>query len=768
MRILIVGAGALGGLVGAYLTRAGEDVTLLEVNTARARLLGEAGLQITSAAEGEVRVNVNVVTSVADLPPFDLVFIAVKAYQTEEAVREVLPATGPRTRFLTMQNGIGNAETIARVVGPERTLCGITYNSIQHSGPGRLQFRAGVKPIQIAPFAGEVTPEIEAIGDLFRRAGLDTNVVAGIDHVVWQKLLHNAVINPVSAVTGLTCREILGDADLLAFMRDLCGEIVAVMRARGVPIVDEEDPFRPLMGSLKALGKNRPTMWQDLARGMRTEVDALNGAVVAEAERLGLSAPHNAALVRFVHSRERHKFLDKQEIARKLGLDRGASGGASDSASGSATVEPPKARPRPASARAGDGTPAPGPPLESTRRLKELIHAYYLDLDAASRASDRIVAACSSLAPVEIVRAMGLVPYFPENHAALISARGQAAACIARASAEGFSQFASSAMRTDIGASLLGISPLATAHGISGPPVPDVVVYSTNTGHELLRWFEFYGARYGVPVLGLHPPPALHELERIDIDAAVAQLLRLTSQLEKATGRTLDIDRLGEVVGRSAEAAALWGDILALGRSVPAPLTFFDTVVHLAPMLLLRGTEDAVDYYRLLKAEIEERIAEGVAAVPGECHRFYWDGPPIWHALRPLARLFADRGVAVVASTFCSVFTLPGLDPHNPVESMARAYTGVFGNRSEDYKTAFLAAQFEQYGVDGAVFHDCRTSPEASHVRYGLAVRAERLTGVPAFVIEADSHDPRLFSGEPLQGQLSDFLERQVEHVGAA
>jgi benzoyl-CoA reductase/2-hydroxyglutaryl-CoA dehydratase subunit BcrC/BadD/HgdB len=175
-----------------------------------------------------------------------------------------------------------------------------------------------------------------------------------------------------------------------------------------------------------------------------------------------------------------------------------------------------------------------------------------------------------------------------------------------------------------------------------------------------------------------------------------------------------------------------------------------------------------VDYYRLLKAEIEERVAEGVAAVPGESHRFYWDGPPIWHALRPLARVFADRRVAVVASTFCDVFTLPGLDPLNPVESMARAYTGVFGNRSEDYKTASLARQFEQYGVDGAVFHDCRTTPEASHVRYGLAVRAERLTGVPAFVVEADSHDPRLFSGEPLQAQLSDFLERQVEHVGAA
>ncbi|MGE5231676.1 MAG: 2-hydroxyacyl-CoA dehydratase subunit D, partial [Deltaproteobacteria bacterium] len=310
-----------------------------------------------------------------------------------------------------------------------------------------------------------------------------------------------------------------------------------------------------------------------------------------------------------------------------------------------------------------------------------------------------------------------------------------------------------------------GSSPLAAAHGIKGPPRPDVVVYSTNTGHELLRWFEFYGAHYGVPVLGLHPPPALHEFERIDIDAAVHQLLRLRQRLEQATGRRLDMDRLADVVAQTAQAASLWSEILDLARSVPAPLTYFDTLIQLAPMILMRGTPEAVDYYRLLKSEIEDRVAQGVGAVPGEAHRFYWDGPPIWCALRPLSRLFAAHGVAIVASTFSSVFALPGLDPNDPIESLATAYTGVFGNRSEAYKTAWLARRFEQFGVDAAVFHDCRTTPEASHVRYGLAVRMQRLTGIPAFVIEADSHDLRLFSAERLQALLADFLERQVERV---
>ena len=758
MRILIVGAGALGGLVGAYLSRAGEDVTLLEVNQARARLLADAGVHITRVGQDETTIPIHVVTSLAGVAPFDLVFVAVKTYQTGDAVAAALEATSSSTLFFSLQNGIGNAETIAAMVGEERVLCGVTYHSIEHAGPGRLRYRAGIKPIQIAAVRGGATPAVEAIAEAFRRGGFETNVVPNVDHALWQKLLHNAVVNPTSAITGLTCREMLADEDLMAFMRDLCAEIIAVMRARGVPIVDEEDPFRPIIGSLKALGKNRPSMWQDLARGTRTEVDALNGAIVREAARLGLTVPHNTALVHFIHSRERQKFLRKQEIVQRLGLDR----------SRAANEEAPRPRMRAMPRDADAGMPPGGPPLESTRRLKELMHAYYVDLGAAAEDPNRLVAACSGLAPVEIVRALGLVPYHPENHAAMIAASRRAGPYIARATAAGFSQFVSSGMRTDIGALLAGTSPLTDVHGIAGPPRPDVVIYSTNTGHELVRWFEFYGSYYDVPVMGLHPPPALNVLEQIDVDAAVHQLLRLQRRLEHSTGRVLDMDRLGEVVGYSARAAELWGDILGLARSVPAPITFFDTLIHIAPMILMRGTPEAVDYYVQLKAEVEDRVAQGVSAVPNESHRLYWDGPPIWCALRPLARLFEEAGAAIVASTFCSEFALQGLDPADPFESMAWAYTGIFDNRSEDYRATYLARQFEQFGVDAAIYHDCRTTPETSHVRYGPSARTQHLTGVPGLVIEADSHDLRLFSTERLQEQFSDFLEQRVARVVAS
>ncbi len=202
---------------------------------------------------------------------------------------------------------------MASIVGPEKVLTGITYHSIQHLGPNRLRFRRGIKPIQIAPYDGKLNERVQRVGRVFNEAGIDCDVAENIDNVIWQKLLHNAVVNPVSALSGLSCDEMLRDEGLQALMRRLCYEIVEVMRRKGIPIVDEEDPYRPVVGSQKALGPNRPSMWQDLNRGLRTEIDALNGAVVREAEKLGLDAPINFAITCLVHSAERRAMKNREE-----------------------------------------------------------------------------------------------------------------------------------------------------------------------------------------------------------------------------------------------------------------------------------------------------------------------------------------------------------------------------------------------------------------------------------------------------------------------
>ena len=751
MQIVIVGAGALGGLVGAQLSDSGEDVTLIEINQARTKLLNETGLFISAGSKGERCIPLKVVSDLNGVGIADLIFISVKSYQTEGAVRGVESIIGPETRVLSMQNGIGNAEKMAELIGPERVLTGITYHSIQHTGPNRLRYRKGIKPIQIAPLDGHLTPDVEAIGEVFRKAGLDTNVVESIDHVVWQKLLHNAVVNPVSALTGLTCRELLDDEFCQQFMRSCCLEIVEVMRARGVPIVDEEDPYRPVIGSQKALGKNRPSMWQDLSRGLPTEIDAINGAIVDEAHRLDMQAPLNWGLVRFMKSRE-HQVLRRMRRVNE-------------------TVETVKRTQLPLLTRATPradlgGMPHGRVPLECAPMLKELMADHYRDLDAASKDPERHVVWSSGLAPVELLRALGLTPYFPENHAALIGASRQAEPYIRRSMAAGYSQFASTAMTSDIGAFLAGESPLGPVYDLQGPPPPEALVYNTAYAETLRPWFEFYGQHFGAPVFGLHPSTGMEELEQLDVDIAVQQLGRLGSELGERFDVELDFDRLAEVVSYSQKAASLWAAIVDLARSTPSPLTYFDMLVHLAPMVLMRGTPAAVEYYRILLAELEQRVANGNVAVPGERFRFYWEGPPIWCALRPLATLFLEHQAAVVTSSYSHVFAVDTLDPDNPIESMARCYAGLYPNMSSSHKENFLRADLERFGADAIIYHDGRTARKHSSARDGLPQRLHAANGLPYIVVEADTHDPRLFSLDSLDRKLVEFIEMTERRNG--
>jgi len=158
-------------------------------------------------------------------------------------------------------------------------------------------------------------------------------------------------------------------------------------------------------------------------------------------------------------------------------------------------------------------------------------------------------------------------------------------------------------------------------------------------------------------------------------------------------------------------------------------------------------------------------VTNQVAAVPGERFRFFWEGPPIWCALRPLSELFYNNQVAILASTYCSIFGFPGLDPKNPIESLARCYTGIFHNRSDHYKEQYLVSKFHDYAVDGVIYHEGRTAPEHSNVRYGLEVRLRQQTGLQAMVLEADTHDLRLVSFDRIERKLRDFIEIQ-EYAG--
>lgn len=233
--------------------------------------------------------------------------------------------------------------------------------------------------------------------------------------------------------------------------------------------------------------------------------------------------------------------------------------------------------------------------------------------------------------------------------------------------------------------------------------------------------------------------------------------------LEEVSGNRFDIDRLRETVALSLGCTKLWRQVLECSAAIPAPLTFFDATIHMAPAVVLRGLPQAIDYYKLLLNELKDRIANGVAAVEGERHRLYWDGMPIWGKLRELSEQFMNLNTNVVASTYCNSWILDAFDPAQPFESMARAYTEVFIDRDESYKEGYMEEWIKAFHIDGIIFHDAKTCPYNSNSRYGMPQRVAERLELPVLVINGDLNDLRCYSEEQTRTNIEAFIEQLNE-----
>src|SRR5512137_813488 len=405
-------------------------------------------------------------------------------------------------------------------------------------------------------------------------------------------------------------------------------------------------------------------------------------------------------------------------------------------------------------------------PLASGVRLKEVMGAHFADVDRAARERTAPVAWCTSVGPVELLRALGYQVFFPENHGALLGASRMANEVMGRAHALGYSPDICSYLTSDIGSYLQGKTPLQR-HGLSGAPRADLLLYSTNQCREVRDWFEFYGREWNVPVVGVTSFRDIGEVEPHHVDAIVRQLEALVPTLESVAGRRLEGPRLEEAVALSRTSSDLWRSCLRAGAARPAALTFFDGTIHMGPAVVLRGTQEACDYYRLLDAELSARVKEGVGALSRERHRIYWDGMPVWGRLRDLGALFSRLETSVVASTYCNSWVFDALDPRDPLRSMARASLELFIARSEGPKQRYLERMAREFAVDGLVFHDARTCPNNSNVRFGLAQRLRRGSHLPVLVLDGDLNDLRCFSDEQARTNIEAFVE-QLEDAGPA
>ncbi len=401
-------------------------------------------------------------------------------------------------------------------------------------------------------------------------------------------------------------------------------------------------------------------------------------------------------------------------------------------------------------------------PIAATGEMGRLMQAHFKGLDHSARTGERKVAWCNSVGPAELLRAMDFDVYFPENHGAMLGATRTATENIPAANAIGYSPEVCSYMTSDIGAFLRNETPLLRAYGIRSVPKPDVLVYNTNQCRDVQEWFNYFGRHFRVPAIGVDSPRSIVHLNEAIIMDVQFQLEALVPHLERITREPLDTGRLAETVELSLIATRLWSDVLETATHSPSPLTFFDGTIHMGPIVVLRGTQEAVEYYDLLLKEMKDRVRQGVAAVDGEQHRIYWEGMPIWGRLRAHSELFSRLGCAVVASTYCNSWIFNDFDPSDPWRSMARAYSGIFIARSEEVKERYIREMLKRYSIDGIVFHDSKTCASNSNARYGMPLRIQEGTGIPALVLDGDLNDLRLVSDE----QLVTNIEAYVEQLG--
>jgi len=292
LRIAVVGSGAMGSLFGGMLAEAGEEVTLVDVWEEHVRAINERGLRVRGVG-GERAIRIHATTKPGEVGSVELVLIFVKSYDTQKAAADALPMASGQTVFLTLQNGLGNAEKIAEVVGSHRVVVGVTAQGSTLLGPGEIR-HAGVGATTIGELNGSKTARILKIKEAFNRAGLATEVSASILDAVWSKVLVNVGINALTALTGLRNGELLVFPEIRGVMRRAVLEALEVAEAKGVRI--RENPVEKVYEVAEATAANRSSMLQDIDRCRRTEVGALNGAIVEMGRRLGVDTPVNEAL----------------------------------------------------------------------------------------------------------------------------------------------------------------------------------------------------------------------------------------------------------------------------------------------------------------------------------------------------------------------------------------------------------------------------------------------------------------------------------------
>ena len=287
--ILIVGTGALANLFAARLARVGVQVTMLGTWPAGLAALAEKGVHLVEAGGGELSYPVRATADPGEAAPASLALVLVKSWQTARAARQLAACLAPDGLALSLQNGLGNRETLAAELGPERVALGTTTTGATLLGPGQ------VRPGGEGVVSLEAHPRLAPLVAMLEKAGFAVETAPDVDALLWGKLAINAAINPLTALLRVANGELLRRPSARTLMGEAAREVAMVAAQEGVAL-SFPDPVAAAENVAHRTASNRSSMLQDVLRGAPTEIDAICGAVVRAGEGHGLPTPVNRAL----------------------------------------------------------------------------------------------------------------------------------------------------------------------------------------------------------------------------------------------------------------------------------------------------------------------------------------------------------------------------------------------------------------------------------------------------------------------------------------
>lgn len=301
MRIGIVGAGALGSILGGLLTEAGLETVLIERDAEEVRLVRENGLWLEGVS-GDRVVKTTIVSDPGDAGKVDLALVLVKSYDTAAAIPAVRQILGESGAVLTLQNGIGNYEILNNGL-PGRVLLGTTTVGAMTLGKGRFR-HTGFGQTHIGEGDGVIRDRTRNIAAALEKMNAGpVHVADNAMGCVWSKLIINAAINAPATLLRVRNGDLPTGESGKQLTHAIVEECLSIVRAKGIQLIFD-DPEERVFAVCAGTAGNLNSMFQDMLAGRRTEIDFINGALAAEADRLGVAAPVNRTIALLIKTLE--------------------------------------------------------------------------------------------------------------------------------------------------------------------------------------------------------------------------------------------------------------------------------------------------------------------------------------------------------------------------------------------------------------------------------------------------------------------------------